>query len=117
MAHDDTTSIEYARRLADAEHRALKTLGLEPGASSEAVRRAYRILAIRHHPDVNGRDSEASERFRQICNACAFLSGRLKDPDAVAAAPETRITDPARSGRYRTDNPWGMFLWWRERFF
>jgi hypothetical protein len=39
---------------ADPRHAALAELGLEPGASPQAIRRAYRELAKAHHPDLGG---------------------------------------------------------------
>jgi DnaJ-domain-containing protein 1 len=39
---------------ADPRRVALAELGLEPGASPEAIRRAYRRLAKAHHPDLGG---------------------------------------------------------------
>lgn len=48
-------------------------LGLNSSASAEEIRRAYRILARRYHPDVNpGKTSE--ERFKSIAEAYATLS-------------------------------------------
>lgn len=54
-----------------------RTLGLSSAASSDEIRRAYRILARRYHPDVNpGKDSE--ETFREIAEAYEILSDSLK---------------------------------------
>jgi hypothetical protein len=39
---------------ADPRRQALQLLGLEPGASREAIKRAYRRLAKAHHPDLGG---------------------------------------------------------------
>lgn len=48
-------------------------LGVNPSSSPEEIRRAYRILARRYHPDVNpGHASE--ERFKQIAQAYQVLS-------------------------------------------
>jgi molecular chaperone DnaJ len=49
-------------------------LGLRHGASEEDVKRAYRRLARRYHPDVNPGDREAAERFRQILEAYEVLT-------------------------------------------
>lgn len=50
-----------------------ETLGLAMSASPEEIRRAYRILARRYHPDVNpGKASE--DRFKQIANSYSVLS-------------------------------------------
>ena len=48
------------------EMRALSVLDLEPDASFEAVRIAYRRLAKENHPDLAGEDGEAAERFQAI---------------------------------------------------
>ena len=47
---------------ADARSQALALLGLEPGASAAAIKRAYRRLAKSHHPDLGG-DAEAFRRL------------------------------------------------------
>ena len=52
-------------------------LGLTPGASSEEIRRAYRILARRYHPDVNP-GAESTEKFRAIAEAYEFLTDAKK---------------------------------------
>jgi molecular chaperone DnaJ len=52
-------------------------LGLQRGASSGEVKRAYRRLARRYHPDINPGDREAAARFRQILDAYETLI----DPD------------------------------------
>jgi len=53
------------------------TLGVNPSATADELRRAYRILARRYHPDVNpGRASE--ERFKAIAEAYAVLSDSEK---------------------------------------
>lgn len=54
-----------------------KTLGLSSAATREEIRRAYRVLARRYHPDVNPGHTN-SEKFRQISTAYEVLS----DPKA-----------------------------------
>jgi hypothetical protein len=49
-------------RSTDPRTAALLLLGLEPGASSAAIKRAYRRLAKAHHPDLGG-DAEAFHRL------------------------------------------------------
>ena len=39
-------------------------LGLEPGAAPDALKRAFRREARRWHPDLNGNDRPAEDRFR-----------------------------------------------------
>ena len=52
-------------------------LGLDRGATLSEIKRAYKRLARRHHPDINPGDRMASAHFRQIAEAYETLS----DPD------------------------------------
>jgi DnaJ-class molecular chaperone len=50
------------------------TLGLDRGCTLAQVRSAYRLLAKRHHPDVNGNTPEAMLRAQELNAAHAVLS-------------------------------------------
>ena len=49
-------------------------LGLEPGADAVSLKRAFRNQARRWHPDLNGNDPVAEERFKLVNEAYAVLS-------------------------------------------
>jgi curved DNA-binding protein CbpA len=49
------------------------TLGVRPDANEEEIRKAYRRLAIRWHPDRNPGVSDATQRFQEISEAYAVL--------------------------------------------
>lgn len=51
-----------------------KTLGVEKGADQEEVKKAYRKLAMKYHPDRNPGNHEAEEKFKKISEAYAVLS-------------------------------------------
>ena len=51
-----------------------KILGLDKNASAEDIRKAYRKLARKHHPDLNPNDKEAHKKFQQINEANEVLS-------------------------------------------
>ncbi|RMH19015.1 MAG: J domain-containing protein, partial [Gemmatimonadetes bacterium] len=51
-----------------------KILGVPEKASQDEIKKAYRRLAKKYHPDANQGDEKAAERFKQIGEAYAVLS-------------------------------------------
>jgi len=55
-----------------------KTLGVDKKASEEEIKKAYRKMAMRFHPDRNKGDKKAEEKFKEISEAYAVLSDKEK---------------------------------------
>lgn len=53
-------------------------LGVSRNASEDEVKRAYRKLAQKHHPDRNKNDKSAEEKFKEINSAYEILSDKKK---------------------------------------
>src|SRR5215472_11022937 len=54
------------------------TLGVKKSASADDIRKAFRKLARKYHPDVNPGDKKAEEKFKEISEANDVLSDPKK---------------------------------------
>ncbi|MBN2645099.1 MAG: J domain-containing protein [Desulfuromonadaceae bacterium] len=54
------------------------TLGVAKNATEQEIKKAYRKLAVKYHPDKNPGDKQAEERFKEISEAYAVLSDKEK---------------------------------------
>ncbi len=66
-------------------------LGLERNASSEQIKKAYRKLARKYHPDVS-KEADAEEKFKELAEAYKTL----KDPKARAAYDQLGSYQPGQ---------------------
>lgn len=51
-----------------------EVLGVDKGADDAAIKKAYRVLAKKYHPDMNPDDKEAEAKFKEVNEAYAVLS-------------------------------------------
>ena len=74
-----------------------KTLGVDKKATPEEIKKAYRKLARKYHPDRNPDDKEAEARFKEISQAHDVLG----DPGEAQAVRHRRgpVRDRRRTGR------------------
>ncbi len=73
-----------------------KTLGVDKKASAEEIKKAYRKLARRYHPDRNPDDKQAEERFKEISQA-----------NDVLGDPEKRKQYDSGTGPFAAGGPGG----------
>jgi curved DNA-binding protein len=64
-----------------------KILGVEKNATPDAIKKAFRKLAVKYHPDKNQGDKKAEEKFKEINEANKVLSdaGKRKKYDELGA--------------------------------
>ena len=98
-------------------------LGLGRDASVDEIKKAYRQLAMRHHPDRTQNNPQDTEIFKAVAVAFATLSNpeRRAEYDRLLAAAErratktrTRRTQTTTSDRRQQNTPFGDIL---EEFF
>jgi DnaJ-class molecular chaperone len=76
-------------------------LGVPENAKEEEIKKAFRRLAKKHHPDFNPGDKSAEARFKEINEANEVLSDRKKREEYDA------VRSGAFSGGFRREGPYG----------
>ncbi|MFB4318090.1 molecular chaperone DnaJ [Actinomadura sp. 21ATH] len=66
-----------------------KVLGVAKNASQDEIKKSYRKLARKYHPDANKGDTDAEDRFKEVSEAYDVLSDekRRKEYDSVRSMP------------------------------
>ena len=54
------------------------TLGIDRNSSEEQIKKAYKKLALKYHPDRNKNDKKAEEKFKEINEAYQVLGDQEK---------------------------------------
>ena len=82
-----------------------EVLGLSKGASEDEIKKAYRKLAKKYHPDLNAGDKEAETKFKEVNEAYEVLSDGNKRSryDQFGHAG----VDPSYGGGAASGNPFG----------
>jgi curved DNA-binding protein CbpA len=75
-----------------------EVLGVRRNASAAEIKRAFKRLALKHHPDRNPGDRQAAQRFARVCSAF----NEIADPDSRERLRSSRegraeasVTEPA----------------------
>jgi DnaJ-class molecular chaperone len=95
-------------------------LGVNRSATSEEIKRAYRKLVFRYHPDRNPGNGEAADKFKQVLDAYTILSDSTKRSvyDAVThpagAEEEPEEGQPKENGQQFGDNFGSAFRFSQE---
>jgi DnaJ-class molecular chaperone len=87
-----------------------EVLGVAKTASEAEIKKAFRALAKKHHPDKHAGDAAAQKRFQEISGAYDILGDKEKraqyDAGAIGPDGNPRGFDP-RAGGFRQGHPYG----------
>ena len=78
-----------------------EVLGLKPGASEDEIRKSFRALALKYHPDKNKNSEESKQKFMKVVEAYEVLSdeqARKKYDEDPFSESAQRWTPPADFG-------------------
>ena len=79
FGQESTGSNSAQGQLSARERQAILILGLELPVTEDEVKARYKALVKRHHPDANGGDKKAEERFKKINEAYEIIVGALNN--------------------------------------
>ena len=85
-----------------------KVLGLSPGASDEEIKKAYRRLAKKYHPDLNPGDAEAARKMKEVNAAYE----QIKNPEKFR---QSQPGGQSGYGGYTQYDPFGWGSWQQQQ--
>src|SRR5207249_2488877 len=93
--------------MATATKNYYETLGVKKSASTDEIRKAFRKLARKYHPDVNPGDKAAEEKFKEISEAHDVLSDPKKRKIYDQLGYYSDNIDPAAAEAYARGGGFG----------
>ena len=112
---EDLEFMERITRDLEARKAACKILEVAEDASKGQLKNAYRRAAMKYHPDHNQGDPGASRKFALI--KCAYKLLASDEPCDKLLEEINSLVGVIEDDKYNLNNPWGHFLWWRDKFF
>jgi hypothetical protein len=112
---DDFEFMERITRDLDTRKAACKVLGVSEDADKNDLKKAYRKASMKYHPDHNQDDADAAKKFLLVKCAYELLAEDRPCPELLEEIKSWEGVP--ENDKYKLDNPWGHFLWWRDKFF
>ena len=78
-----------------------KILGVERTATADQIKKAYRELAMKYHPDRNPGDTVAEEKFKKISSAYSVLGDETKRKQYDMYGSTDNSSNTSYSGNYQ----------------
>ena len=112
---DDFEFMARITRDLEARKAACRILGVSEDADQNDLKKAYRNASMKCHPDHNQHDPDANKKFALV--KCAYEVLAEDKPCAQLLEEINTWEGVPEDDKYKLDNPWGHFLWWREKYF
>jgi len=90
-----------SKQVADAEY--YDRLGIPSSASQAEIKKGYRTMAMKYHPDKNAGDPEAAEKFKECSEAYEILSDEEKREMYDRHGPQVFKEGGGRGGMHADD--------------
>ena len=91
-----------------------KVLGVSPDASDDEIKKAYRDLTKKYHPDLNPNDPTAAEKMNQINAAYDQIKNGTAQQGASGGYGGQGYGGYSANGYSSGYNPWGAWSGWGE---
>ncbi len=112
---EDFEFMERISRDLEARKAACKVLDVSEDADRNELKKAYRKASMKYHPDHNQDDPDANKKFTLVKCAYQLLA---EDKPCLELIEEINTWEGVpEDSKYNLDNPWGHFLWWREKYY
>ena len=115
MKRDDREFMERISLDLEMRRIASKVLDVNETADKGQLKEAYRRVAMKFHPDKNLNDPDSNKKF--ILVKCAYELLAEDKPCLQLLEEINSWLGVPEDDKYKLDNLWGHFLWWREKFF
>ena len=93
-----------------------KVLGVSPDASDEEIKKAYRDLTKKYHPDLNPGDEQAAQKMNDVNAAYdAIKNGNAQQPFGPGAEAQQQAYGPYGWNGWNAWNGWSTYEWRQEQ--
>ena len=86
-----------------------KVLGVDKSASAKEIKKAYRQLARKYHPDMNPNDKSAEQRFKEINEAYEVLGNSKNRAKYDKYGKDWQNSEAFENAQRQGRNPFGGF--------